>query len=78
MNLTITVDDDLLAKARERAAQQGTSVQEIIRKHLAEYVGQRSREEVAKELVERLRNTTGRSGGRKIHREEAYEGRVPR
>ncbi len=78
MNLTISVDDELLAKARERAAQQGTSVQEIIRKHLAEFVGQRSREEVAKELVERLRNTPGRSGGRKIHREEAYEGRARR
>jgi len=78
MNLTISVDDDLLAKAREMARRQGTSVQEVIREHLVEYVGERSREDVAKELVERLRNTTGRSGGRKIHREEAYEGRVPR
>ncbi|MCU0306021.1 MAG: ribbon-helix-helix domain-containing protein [Thermoanaerobaculales bacterium] len=76
MNLTVTVDDDLLAKARERAAQQGTSVQEIIRQHLAEYVGQRSREEVAKELVELLRSTGGRSGGKKFRREDAYEGRV--
>jgi len=78
MNLTITVDDELLERARTMAQSQGTSVQEVIRRHLAEYVGDRSREEVAKELVDRLRNTTGRSGGRKIHRDEAYEGRVPR
>ena len=77
MNLTISVDDNLLSKAREMAQRQGTSVQEVLRKHLEEYVGDRSREDVAKELVERLRNTAGRSGGRKIHRSEAYEGRVP-
>ena len=76
MNLTVSVDDDLLAKARERAVQQGTSVQDVIRKHLAEYVGQRSREEVAKEMVELLRSTGGRSGGKKFRREDAYEGRV--
>jgi len=76
MNLTITVDDELLAKAREMAQRQGTSVQEVIRKQLAEYVGDRSRGEVAKELVELLKATGGRSGGRKIRREEAYEGRV--
>lgn len=78
MNLTISVDDNLLSKAREMAQRQGTSVQEVLRKHLEEYVGDRSREDVARELVERLRNTTGRSGGRKIHRSEAYEGRVPK
>ncbi len=78
MNLTISVDDELLKRAREMAQRHGTSVQEVIRQHLVEYVGERSREDVAKELVKRLRNTTGRSGGRKIHRDEAYEGRVPR
>lgn len=76
MNLTIAVDDELLSKAREMAQHQGTSVQEVLRKHLEEYVGGRSREEIARELVELLKTTGGHSGGRKIRREEAYEGRV--
>ena len=76
MNLTITVDDGLLERAREMARRQGTSVQEIIREHLANYIGDRPREEIARELVELLKTTGGRSGGRKIHRSEAYEGRM--
>jgi predicted CopG family antitoxin len=76
MNLTITVDDDLLERAREMAHRQGTSVQEVIREQLAVYVGDRSRHEVAEELAELFRNTSGHSGGKKIRREDAYEGRV--
>ena len=76
MNLTISVDDELIERAREMARRQGTSVQEVIRKHLADYIGDRPRDEVAKELIELFRRTAGRSGGKKISRSDAYEGRV--
>jgi len=76
MNLTITVDDETLERARELARRQGTSVQEVIREHLATYVGDRPRAEIAKELSELFRNTTGRSGGKKFNRADAYEGRI--
>ena len=76
MNLTITVDDELLERAREMARRQGTSVQEIIREHLSNYIGDRPRDEIAKELVELFKQTSGRSGGKKIKRSDAYEGRA--
>ena len=76
MNLTISVDDELIERAREMARRQGTSVQEVIRKHLAEYIGDRPRDEVAKELIELYRRTSGRSKGKKITRSDAYKGRV--
>ncbi len=76
MNLTITVDDELVERAREMARRQGTSVQEVIREHLATYIGKRPRNDVARELAELFRHTSGRSGGKKIRRSDAYEGRV--
>jgi predicted transcriptional regulator len=76
MNLTITVDDELVERAREMARRQGTSVQEVIREHLATFIGERPRNDVARELTELFRHTSGRSGGKKIRRSDAYEGRV--
>ena len=77
MKLEIPVDDRLLNQAREKATRENTTLQEVICSFLEDYAGDRSRKDVAKELIELLRNTPGRSGGRKIPRSEAYEGRVP-
>jgi hypothetical protein len=38
-NLTITVDDEVLKKARIRALQQGTSVNAILAEHLRAFAG---------------------------------------
>ncbi len=38
-NLTIAVDDELLRRARVRAAEQGTSVNAILREELTRYAG---------------------------------------
>ena len=38
-NLTITIDDDLLRKARIRALEQGTSVNAILRDYLTAFAG---------------------------------------
>ncbi|HSR54376.1 MAG TPA: DUF6364 family protein [Acidobacteriota bacterium] len=38
-NLTIAIDDDLLEKARSRAASQGTSVNALLRDYLTAYAG---------------------------------------
>ena len=37
-NLTLAIDDDLLRRARIRALEEGTSVNAIVREHLAAYV----------------------------------------
>lgn len=74
MNLTVSIDDAILEKARKLAVQRGTSVQELIRAHLESLVGETNGSAVAEELLELMQVAGGRSGGRKIPRDEAYEG----
>jgi hypothetical protein len=76
VNLTISVDDDLLRKAREHAQRRGLSLQELLRSYLRGLVGERSPEAVAAELLDLMRREPGNSGGRKIRRDDAYQGRV--
>lgn len=76
LNLTISVDDDLLRKAREHARRRGVSLQEMLRSYLRSLVGEASPEAVAAELLDLMRRTPGNSGGKKIRRDEAYEGRA--
>jgi predicted nucleic acid-binding protein len=42
-NLTISIDDELLHRARVRAAERGTSVNAVLRAYLTEWIGKRSR-----------------------------------
>lgn len=76
LNLTVSIDDAILEKARKLAVQRGTSVQELIRAHLEALVGETNGSAVAEELLELMQVAGGRSGGRKIRRDEAYEGRT--
>lgn len=80
-NLTITVDDGTLKRARMRALEEDTSVNAILRDHLEEYAGRR-REQIgaARRIVEASRASTSGSGpgGRKWKREDAYEERLGR
>lgn len=76
VNLTISVDDALLEKARKLASRRGTSVQELLRAHLEALVGQGSGRAAAQELLELMQTHGGHSGGAQIRREDAYEGRV--
>jgi plasmid stability protein len=73
-NLTIAVDDDLLRKARIRAAELGTSVNAVLRHHLEEWT--RSAEErrrAVKRIVAASKRSRASSGGRKWTRDELYE-----
>jgi hypothetical protein len=76
MNLTISINDQLLSRARALAARRGISVQELLRCYLESLVGERPRDDVADELRQLMRDAPGRSGGRKITRDDAYRGRV--
>ena len=75
VNLTIAIDDEVLARAREVARRRGVSLQQLIREHLEAMAGERSGDELARELFALMDETPGRSGGRRFRREEAYEGR---
>jgi len=63
-NLTITVDDEILKRARLRATEQGTSVNAVVREYLEQYAGSRSAQEQALgkllTLSERARSKRGR------------------
>ena len=77
MNLTISVDDELLERARELARARGISLQELLREQLRTLAGARSGAEVADELLELMQEQGGHSGGaRTWRREDAYADRV--
>jgi negative regulator of replication initiation len=76
MNLTISVDEELLRRAREHARIRGTSVQDLLRQYLKSLVGDLPAESVAEQLITLMRSEGGHSGGMKISREDAYEGRL--
>lgn len=76
MNVTISIDDELLERARRLARQRGTSLQELIRDQLRLLAGERSGAEAGRELLDLMEKHGGHSGGRKVRREDAYAGRV--
>jgi len=76
LNLTVTIDDELLRRARELASRRGISLQELLRDYLRSLVGDRTGEQVAAELGALLREHGGRSGGHRLTREDAYEDRL--
>jgi hypothetical protein len=73
-NLTVTIDDQVLKKARLRALEQGTSVNALVREYLDRYAGAASAHEEAVEGLIRLARTTraGR-GQRRWTRDELHE-----
>lgn len=80
-NITLTIDDELLKQARIKAAEQGTSVNAVVRAHLEEWAAEDREREKAKALasfLKRARESTMSSEGRKITREELYEERLSR
>ncbi len=76
MNLTINVDDRIVDRARKIAQSHGVSLQDLIRKYLEGVVGKGSPESVADELLALMTEHGGHSGGQRIRREDAYEGRL--
>ena len=73
-NLTLSIDDDLLAKARVLAAMRRTSVNEMVRGFLERQVEEeRSKDEAREELLRLMETSEGRMGDwRPGRREETY------
>ncbi len=74
-NLTITVDDELLKKARIRALEQGTSVNALLREYLMAYAGHNEMQEAIAAFLEIAKNSPAGSGpqGRTWTRDDAHE-----
>jgi hypothetical protein len=74
-NLTLSIDEDLLDKARVIAAMKRTSVNELVREHLKTLVEQEStHDEVTEKLLKLARSSTARMGDWRPSREETYSG----
>ena len=65
-NLTLAIDDDLLHRARVRAAEQGTSVNAVVRDLLAAYSAADRVEAARRRLVALSVSSAAGSGGRPI------------
>lgn len=79
-NFTLTIDEDLLRRARIRALQQRTSVNGLVREWLERYAGedrQRSATETIIAIAERGHASSG-AGGRTWARDDAYAERLNR
>jgi plasmid stability protein len=77
-NLTLSVDDDLLKRARMRALQEGTSVNALVREYLERFAGGDGEGDPMQGFLELARRTHASSGpqGRTWTREELYEERL--
>jgi plasmid stability protein len=73
-NLTITVDEDTLKRARLRALERGTSVNAILRDYLEHYAGVKSAQERAlKNLLRLSKAATSSRGSKRWSRDDLHE-----
>lgn len=73
MNVTLSIDDEVLARSRELAIRRGTSLNQMIRDYLEEVSSDLSSEEILQELNALWESASGDSGGGQWTREELHE-----
>lgn len=78
MNLTLSLDDKLLDRARRLAARRGISLNQMIRDYLAEITGEPSTDELLAELDSLWAESRGDSRGWRFDREELHDRAVLR
>jgi hypothetical protein len=73
-NLTISVDEATLRKARIRALEQGTSVNALLREYLEAYAGGGEEKQAAvRDLITLSKRSRSRRGGRVWGRDDLHE-----
>ena len=75
MNVTLSVDDDVILRARRRAEALGTSVNQLVREYLERLAGKSDPNEDAVEFERLSKLAHGDSRGWKFNREELHERR---
>jgi plasmid stability protein len=75
VNVTITVDEDLLRRARTYALEHGTSLNALVRRYLEGLVSSDRSREIGAHLVARSRRISANSGvtERRWRRDELYD-----
>ncbi len=79
-NVTLTINDDVLRRARIRAIEEDTSVNALIREYIESYAGTSEAERAVEEVLGLARQSRASSGpeGRTWTREDLYEERLGR
>jgi antitoxin component of RelBE/YafQ-DinJ toxin-antitoxin module len=75
MNLTLSIDDEIILEARRRAEALGTSVNQLVREFLEQLAGKTDPSADAAEFERLSRNARGNSRGWKFNREELHKRR---
>ena len=73
MNITLSVDDEIILQARRRAESLGTSVNQLVRDYLEQLAGKSDPKIDAREFVRLSRLSKGNAKGWKFDRAEAHE-----
>ncbi len=73
MNVTLSVDDDVVREARQRAEALGTSVNQLVREYLELLAGRSDPGADAIEFERLSELSRGNSGGWKFDRDELHE-----
>lgn len=73
MNLTLTVDEEILRRARIRAMQQGTSVNALVRDYITRLAGDSAAAEGVAEFLKIGRAAHAESGGRAWTRDDLHD-----
>lgn len=78
-NLTLSIDSDVLKKARMRAVSEDTSINAVVRDYLESYAGMQEGHLRAVETILQLARTSDAgSEGRRWTRDDIYEERLER
>ena len=73
-NLTITVNDETLKKARIRALEQNTSVNRLLREYLEAYAGvHQEQSHAVQKIIDMSKNTHTRRGDWQWNRDALHE-----
>lgn len=73
MNITLSVDEETVRRAREAAARLGSSLNQLVRDYLEELAGDVSPDDDVEELHELSGRSGGRSRGWRFDRDEIHE-----
>jgi len=75
VNVTLSVDDEVILRARRRAEALGTSVNQLVRDYLDQLAGKSDPNEDAAEFARLSKLAHGDSRGWKFNRDELHERR---
>ena len=73
MNLTLSVDEAVVERARERARAMGKSLNQVMREYLEQLAGAKTPDRWAEEWDRLSREAQGDSKGWKFNRDEIYD-----